>query len=86
MGIAQQRAKQRQAENARKNQPQAKRVQGTKSQKQEASPTSEKSQARDAAGKKTGVSGLTAERFAFFSLVLRSLHPIDFASFRHGAK
>jgi hypothetical protein len=55
--IEKERAKQRQAEQARANQPQAR-----KSLKVELISPAEKNKARDAVGKKVGVSGLTAER------------------------
>jgi hypothetical protein len=54
------RAKQRQAEQAKVNQPQAK-----KSQNREAVPTSDAGRARDTVGQKIGVSGLTAQRAAY---------------------
>jgi protein gp37 len=66
------RAKQRQAEQAKVNQPQAK-----KSQNREAVPTSDAGRARDTVGQKIGVSGRTAQQAAVCVRVMDGLEQLD---------
>jgi hypothetical protein len=80
MSIEKERAKRRQAEQAKQNQPQAKKTNDEKSQKREPVPTSEKKEkerARDTVGEKVGVSGKTAEQSAFCVRVMDALEEVE---------
>jgi hypothetical protein len=59
MGIEKERAKRRQAEQARQNQPQAKKTNDDKTQNKKPVTDSGKGQSRDAVGEKVGVNGKT---------------------------
>jgi hypothetical protein len=78
--IEQERAKRRQAEQAKQNQPQAKKTSSEKSLNVKPVTHSEKKTrtppSRDAVGKKVGVSGLTAERSAFCVRMMDALDRI----------
>ena len=71
MRIEKERAKLRQADQARANQPQAKK--GQNRQPSATSENKERGRARDAAGKKTGVSGWVAEQSAFCVTIMDAL-------------
>jgi hypothetical protein len=77
IGIEKERAKRRQAENAKETT--AKRTNKEKHTKRESVPTSEKKEkerARDAVGEKVGTSGKTAEQSAFCVCVVDALERI----------
>ena len=62
---------------AKQNQPQAKKTKSGRDQNKKPVIDSEKGQSRDAVGEKGGVSGLTAERSAFYVRVMDALEAVE---------
>jgi hypothetical protein len=76
MGFEAERAKRRQAEHARQNQPQAKKTNGATSQKGSPVTPSEKGKTQKKVAEKLGIGQLTAERSAFCVRVMDALDKI----------